>query len=71
MTHVFCDLIGKLNYVLQLDTVYLQVEVFNDIFLENFSDQNYEELPNEWPITLPPKLVKDRFAVQGKEVKQL
>jgi hypothetical protein len=68
---VFCDLLGKLNYVLQLDTVYLQVEVFNDIFLENFSDQNYEELPNEWPITLPPKLVKDRFAVQGKEVKQL
>ncbi len=68
---MFCDLIGKLNYVLQLDTVYLQVEVFNDIFLENFSDQNYEELPNEWPITLPPKLVKDRFAVQGKEVKQL
>ena len=71
MPHVFCDLLGKLNYVLQLDTVYLQVEVFNDIFLENFSDQNYEELPNEWPITLPPKLVKDRFAVQGKEVKQL
>ena len=71
MTHVFCDLLGKLNYVLQLDTVYLQVEIFNDIFLENFSDQNYEELPNEWPITLPPKLVKDRFAVQGKEVKQL
>jgi hypothetical protein len=68
---VFCDLLGKLNYVLQLDTVYLQVEIFNDIFLENFSDQNYEELPNEWPITLPPKLVKDRFAVQGKEVKQL
>ncbi len=71
MTHVFCDLLGKLNYVLQLNTVYLQVEIFNDIFLENFSDQNYEELPNEWPITLPPKLVKDRFAVQGKEVKQL
>ncbi len=68
---MFCDLLGKLNYVLQLDTVYLQVEIFNDIFLENFSDQNYEELPNEWPITLPPKLVKDRFAVQGKEVKQL
>jgi hypothetical protein len=71
VTHVFCDLLGKLNYVLQLNTVYLQVEIFNDIFLENFSDQNYEELPNEWPITLPPKLVKDRFAVQGKEVKQL
>ncbi len=66
---MFCDLLGKLNYVLQLDTVFLQVEVFNDIFLEHFSDQNYEELPNEWPITLPPKLVKDRFAVQGKEVK--
>ena len=34
----------------------------------SISDQNYDELADQWPVTLPPTLVKDKFAIQGKEV---